>query len=140
VGVRLFGTSSLAYATSTVSGTPLTTGELLQRTVLMVLYIGWSMLGVAAVSLFLSTFTDSSLGAALGGLAVLVGSTVLVTLDAAGAVRDWLPTRYWLAWVDLFREPILWHDLQRGVAVQGVYIVVLLGAAWANFATRDVTS
>jgi ABC-2 type transport system permease protein len=140
VGVRLFGTSSLAYATATVSGTPLTTAELLQRTVLMVLYIGWSMLGVAAVSLFLSTFTDSSLGAALGGLAVLVGSTVLVTLDAAGAVRDWLPTRYWLAWVDLFREPILWHDLQRGVAVQGVYIVVLLGAAWANFATRDITS
>jgi ABC-2 type transport system permease protein len=140
VGVQLFGTSSLAYATSTVSGTPLTTAQLLQRTVLMVLYIGWSMLGVAAVSLFLSTFTDSSLGAALGGLAVLVGSTVLVTLDAAGGVRDWLPTRYWLAWVDLFRDPILWHDLQRGVAVQGVYIVVLLGAAWANFATRDVTS
>jgi ABC-2 type transport system permease protein len=140
VGVQLFGTSSLAYATATVSGTPLTTAELLQRTVLMVLYIGWSMLGVAAVSLFLSTFTDSSLGAALGGLAVLVGSTVLVTLDAAGGVRDWLPTRYWLAWVDLFRDPILWHDLQRGVAVQGVYIVVLLGAAWANFATRDITS
>jgi ABC-2 type transport system permease protein len=140
VGVRLFGTSSLSYATATVSGTPLTTAELLQRTVLMVLYIGWSMLGVAAVSLFLSTFTDSSLGAALGGLAVLVGSTVLVTLDAAGGVRDWLPTRYWLAWVDLFRDPILWHDVQRGVAVQGVYIVVLLGAAWANFATRDVTS
>jgi ABC-2 type transport system permease protein len=140
VGVQLFGTSSLAYATATVSGTPLTAGELLRRTVLMVLYIGWSMLGVAAVSLFLSTFTDSSLGAALGGLAVLVGSTVLVTLDAAGGVRDWLPTRYWLAWVDLFRDPILWHDLQRGVAVQGVYIVVLLGAAWANFATRDVTS
>ena len=140
VGVRLFGTSSLSYATATVSGTPLSTAELLQRTVLMVLYIGWSMLGVAAVSLFLSTFTDSSLGAALGGLAVLVGSTVLVTLDAAGGVRDWLPTRYWLAWVDLFRDPILWHDVQRGVAVQGVYIVVLLGAAWANFATRDVTS
>jgi ABC-2 type transport system permease protein len=140
VGVQLFGTSSLSYATSTVSGAPLTTAELLQRTVLMVLYIGWSMLGVAAVALFLSTFTDSSLGAALGGLAVLVGSTVLVTLDAAGAVRDWLPTRYWLAWVDLFRDPILWHDLQRGVAVQGVYIVVLLGAAWANLATRDITS
>ena len=140
VGVRLFGTSELSYATATVSGTPLSTAELLQRTVLMVLYIGWSMLGVAAVSLFLSTFTDSSLGAALGGLAVLVGSTVLVTLDAAGGVRDWLPTRYWLAWVDLFRDPILWHDIQRGVLVQGVYIVVLLGAAWANFATRDVTS
>ncbi len=142
VGVKLFGTGTLSsyYATTTVSGTPLTTAQLLERTALMVGYIGWSMLGVAAVSLFLSTLTDSSLGAALGGLAVLVGSTVLVTLDAAGGVRDWLPTRYWLAWVDLFRDPILWHDVQRGVAVQGVYIVILLGAAWANFATRDITS
>jgi ABC-2 type transport system permease protein len=142
VGVNLFGSNpaALTYATSTVSGTPLTTVQLLERTAGMIAYIGWSMLGVAAVSLFLSTFTDSSLGAALGGLAVLVGSTVLVTLDAAGAVRDWLPTRYWLAWVDLFRDPILWHDVQRGVLVQGFYIVVLLGAAWANFATRDVTS
>ena len=49
-----------------------------------------------------------------------------MTLDAA-SVRPYLPTRYWLAWVDLFRDPILWHDVRRGVLVQGVYAVVLLG-------------
>ncbi len=140
VGVSLLGNAPVEEATSTVSGTPLTTEQLLLRTLLMVGYIGWSMLGVASVSLFLSTLTDSPLAAALGGLAVLIGSTVLVALDAAQGVRDWLPTRYWLAWVDLFRDPILWRDVERGFAVQGVYIVVLLGAAWANFATRDVTS
>ena len=123
-----------------MSGTPLTAQELAVRTLLMVLYIGWSMLGVAALSLFLSTLTDSPLGAALGGLALLVSSTVLVTLDAADVVRDYLPTRYWLAWVDLFRDPILWRDVERGVLVQGVYVVVLLGMAWASFTTRDVTS
>ncbi len=140
VGVSLLGNASLEAVTTTVSGTPLTSQDLLVRTLLMVGYIGWSMLGVASVSLFLSTLTDSPLAAALGGLAVLIGSTVLVTLEAAESVRDWLPTRYWLAWVDLFRDPILWRDIERGVAVQGVYIVILLGAAWANFATRDVTS
>ena len=31
-------------------------------------------------------------------------------------------------------------DIERGILVQGAYIVVLLGAAWANFATRDITS
>lgn len=140
VGISLLGDASLELATTTVSGTPLTSQQLMVRTVMMVGYIGWSMLGVASVSLFLSTLTDSPLAAALGGLAVLIGSTVLVTLDAADSVRAWLPTRYWLAWVDLFRDPILWRDVERGVAVQAVYIVVLLGAAWANFATRDVTS
>jgi ABC-2 type transport system permease protein len=138
-GVGLLGTASAA-TTTTLSGTSLTTGDLAWRTVVMVLYIGWSMVGVAAVSLLLSTTTDSPLAAALGGLAVLVTSTVLVALDAAGAVRDYLPTRYWLAWVDLFRDPILWHDVTRGVLVQSGYVVVLLAAAWANFATRDVTS
>ena len=68
-------------------------------------------------------------------------SEVLVTLNAA-AVRSnpYLPTRYWLAWVDFFRQPILWRDIDRGFAVQGVYVLVLLGAAWANFATKDITS
>ena len=140
VGVAVLGTGQLATATTTVSGTPLTAGQLVLRTVLMIGYIGLSMLGVAAIVLFLSTLTDSPLAAALGGLAALVTSTVLVSIDAASSVRDWLPTRYWLAWVDLFRDPILWRDVERGVLVQGLYVVVLLGMAWANFATRDVTS
>ena len=139
VGTSLLGTAPIT-STTTVSGTPLTAQELAVRTLLMVLYIGWSMLGVAALSLFLSTLTDSPLGAALGGLALLVSSTVLVTLDAADVVRDYLPTRYWLAWVDLFRDPILWRDVERGVLVQGVYVAVLLGMAWASFTTKDVTS
>jgi ABC-2 type transport system permease protein len=140
VGVTVLGRNQLATTTISVSGTPLGTQQLLFRAVLMIAYIGWSMLGVASVSLFLSTLTDSALGAALGGLAALVGSTVLVALEAAGSVNDWLPTRYWLAWVDLFRDPILWHDVERGVLVQAIWIAVLLGMAWAAFTTRDVKS
>jgi len=136
VGTQLFGSAPL---TST-SGTSLTTTEASLRTVLAVAYVGWSMLGVAAVALFLSTTTDSPLGAALGAVALLVGSTVLVGLEAASSVRPYLPTRYWLAFVDLFRDPVLTRDLVRGVLLQGAYIVVFLGAAWAHFTTKDVTS
>lgn len=138
-GVTLLGTSG-ALTTTTLAGTALTPADLAWRTGVMVLYIGWSMVGLAAMSMLLSTITDSPIAAALGGLAVLVSSTVLVTLDAAGAVRDYLPTRYWLAWVDLFRDPVPWGDITSGVLVQTGYVVVLLGAAWANFTTRDVTS
>ncbi|MGG5261122.1 ABC transporter permease [Phycicoccus avicenniae] len=138
-GVTLLGTSG-TLTTTTLAGTALTPADLAWRTGVMVLYIGWSMVGLAAVSMLLSTMTDSPIAAALGGLAVLVSSTVLVTLDAAGAVRDYLPTRYWLAWVDLFRDPVPWGDITSGVLVQTGYVVVLLGAAWANFTTRDVTT
>ncbi|MEP6463648.1 MAG: ABC transporter permease subunit [Frankiaceae bacterium] len=137
VGTHLFGSHPLP---SLSGGPPLTGPAATSRILLTVGYVGWSMLGVAAVALFLSTVTDSSLGAALGALAVLVTSQVLVLLDAAAAVRPYLPTRYWLAFVDLFRAPILWHDVVRGVALQGVYVVVLLGFAWANFTTKDIKS
>jgi ABC-2 type transport system permease protein len=142
IGTRLFVPPPGAPPTvvTGLSGGTLTKEELAWRTLLVIVYIAWSMLGVASIALFLSTVTDSGLGAALGALAVLVMSQVLVTLDAASSVKAYLPTRYWLSWVDFFRDPILWRDVQRGVIVQGVYVVVLLAMAWANFMTRDVTA
>jgi ABC-2 type transport system permease protein len=122
-----------------VSGTTLTVHQLIGRTVLAIGYVTVSMCGVAAFALFFSTFTDSPLGATLGALAILVASTLLLTLDAAAPIAPYLPTRYWLAFVDLFRDPILWHDVLRGVLLQAAYVVVFLLAAWANFVTKDVT-
>ncbi len=136
VGVALFGSAEV----SSVSGTEFSTADATVRIVLTVLYVGWSMLGVASVALFLSTLTDSPLVAALGAVGVLVASTLLVTLEAAAAVQPYLPTRYWLAFIDLYRDPVLTRDLLRGVGLQAVYIGVFLAAAWANFTTKDVTS
>ena len=127
-------------AITSLSGTPLTTLELVERVLGAMAFITVSMLGVAAIAIFLSTLTDSALGAALGALATLVASEVLVTLNAATAVQPYLPTRYWLAWIDFFRQPIFWRDIQRGFGIQAVYVVVFLAAAWANFATRDITT
>jgi ABC-2 type transport system permease protein len=138
VGVSSSGLTSLA-ATS-LSGSGLTLTQILLRTLGAVAFIAISMLGVGAIALFLSTVTDSSLGAALGALAALVVSEVLVTLNSAAAVSPYLPTRYWLAWADFFRQPILWRSIERGFAVQAVYAAVFLAAAWAHFATKDVTS
>jgi ABC-2 type transport system permease protein len=125
---------------SSLSGSPLTPADILVRTLGAIAFIAVSMLGVGAIALFLSTLTDSSLTATLGALAALITSGVLVALNSAAAVSPYLPTRYWLAWVDFFRQPILWRDIERGFAIQGVYALVFLAAAWANFATKDITS
>ncbi|CAA9413629.1 ABC transporter permease [uncultured Nocardioides sp.] len=136
-GTLLLGDAPVA-ATTTVSGTTLTQQELILRTLLALAYAMLSMFGVASIALCLSTFVDAPLGAALGTLAVLVASTLLLTLDAADSIAPYLLTRYWLAFVDLFRDPILWRDVVRGALLQVVYVAVFLGIAWANFATKDV--
>ena len=140
VGRLLLGSQPISQAIVSVSGTSLTPGQIAWRVVLAVGYMAFSMLGVAAMAVLLSTLSDSPLTASLGALAFLVASSLLLTIDAAQALQPYLPTRYWLSFVDLFRDPILWSEVERGVALQAVYVVVLLGAAWASFTTKDITS
>ena len=149
-GRLLFGSKPAAVTSSgitttnvvaaSLSGTALTPADVLVRTAGVVAFIVVSMLGVGAIALFLSTLSDSALGATLGALAVLITSGVLVALNSASAISPYLPTRYWLSWVDFFRQPILWRGIDQGFEIQAVYVVVFVAAAWANFASKDITS
>jgi len=136
---RLLLGKAPANGTVSLSGSTLTQDELGWRTAVALGYVVICMLGVAAVALFLSTLTTSSIAAALGTVGVLIASTVLLGLDAAAALHPYLPTRYWLAFVDLFRDPVLWRDVQRGLIVQLSYLLVFTLAAWASFTTKDIT-
>jgi ABC-2 type transport system permease protein len=144
VGVALFGTGAEAVgqagAVTSLSGAHLEPADLALRLLAAVGYIVWSMLGFGTIALFFSTLSDSALGAALSALAVLIASSILETLDAAAPIKPYLPTNYWLSWIDFFRDPVLWHNIDRGLLLQAGYIVVFFCAAWANFGTKDVTS
>jgi ABC-2 type transport system permease protein len=144
VGVSLFGTGAQAVgqagAVTSLSGVTLGPLDLVLRLLGSVGYIIVSMLGFGSIALFFSTLTESGLGAALGALAVLITSSVLETLDAAASIKSFLPTNFWLAWIDFFRDPIFWHSIVHGLLLQAGYIAVFFGAAWANFATKDITT
>ncbi|HEY0453976.1 ABC transporter permease [Actinophytocola sp.] len=144
IGVLLFGTGAEAVgqpgAVTSLSGATLGPAELAARLLAAVGYIVVSMLGFGSIALFLSTLSDSALGAALAALAVLIASSILQTLDAADAIKPYLPTNYWLSWIDFFRDPILWDNINRGLLLQAGYVVVFFAASWANFGTKDITS
>lgn len=144
IGLVLFGTGAEAVgqagAVTSLSGATLGPAELAVRLLAAIGYIVVSMLGFGTIALFFSTLSDSALGAALSSLAVLIASSILETLDAADPLKPYLPTNYWLSWIDFFRDPVFWHNIDRGLLLQAGYIVVFFGAAWANFGTKDVTS
>lgn len=149
VGIAAFGLGGTGGGTAAVTGfgaVPSLSGpviepvDLVTRTILTVGYLALCMLTLGAVGIFFSTLTDSPLAAALGVLAVVVTSGSLQPLDAAGAIEQFLPTAHWLAWIDLFRDPILYDAVGRGALVQLGWIAVAFGAAWANLATKDITS
>ena len=52
----------------------------------------------------------------------------------------YLPTRYWLAFVDLFRQPILWRDIVRGVASSPSTSSFSSAPPGPTSATKDIKS
>jgi ABC-2 type transport system permease protein len=144
VGLVLFGTGAEAVGqaggATSLSGVTLGPGDLALRLVAAIGYIVVSMIGFGSIALFFSTLSDSAIGAALAALAVLIASSIMETLQAANAIKPYLPTNYWLSWIDFFRDPILWRNIDSGLVLQACYIVLFFGASWANFASKDITS
>ena len=145
VGVLAFGVGPDASLGGTggitsLSGVVLTPTQLAERTALTIAYLALCMLALGAVGLFFSTLTDSPLAAALGVLAFVVASTVLLPLDAAAAIRFYLPTRALAGLGRPLPRPDPLAAVRQGATVQAGYVLVAFGAAWANFATKDVTS
>ncbi|GAA4967310.1 ABC transporter permease [Pseudonocardia tropica] len=154
VGIAVFGTGTTTAAggltlppvdagpgsVASLSGTVIEPVDLATRTGLTVAYLALCMLTLGALGIFFSTLTDSPLAAALAVLAVVVTSASLQALDASAGFVDVLPTAHWLAWIDLYRDPVLYDAARTGAWVQAGWVAVAVGAAWANLATKDIAS
>jgi ABC-2 type transport system permease protein len=123
---------------TTLSGTTLPLMSGIVRIFGASLLVGASMLGLAAIGLFISTLTDAPVGAmaATAGVAVLSG--VLDAVPPLQAIHPWLLTHYWLSFGDVLRSPVLWTDIERNLGLQLVYVAVFASAAWARFGSKDV--
>jgi ABC-2 type transport system permease protein len=124
----------------TLSGPTLTVGEGLLRVVAAGGYVLLGVSGLAAIGVFVSTFTDAGLGAAAATLSIGIASQILDALSSLRAIHPYLPTHGWMAYADLFRSPVSWDAMGRGALLYIAYVVVFLTAALLAFGRRDVHS
>jgi ABC-2 type transport system permease protein len=110
------------------------------RLLLVAAYVAASMVVVGALGLFISTMTEVPIGAMAATLTLTIVSEVLDQIPQLSAVHPWLPSHYWLQWVDLLRDPMDTSGVGHGLLVSLGYVVVLLSLAWARFSGKDVTS
>jgi ABC-2 type transport system permease protein len=123
---------------TTLSGDTLPLTQGMWRISLAALVIGLSLLGLAAIGLFISTLTDVPVGAMAGtlGLFILVG--VLDALPQTSAIHGWLFTDHWLSYSDIMRTHIIWDGVTRNIGLQALYVVVFGSLAWARFTSKDI--
>lgn len=135
-GVAAFGWHPVVTPQFAVIGQ----GMAVAKLALSVLYVAWSMAGVIAFAVFLSTLANSPFASVIGGVGFAVVSEILDAIPAFGSVRYGLPTHYWQAWNGLFAFPATSGDMVRGALLQIPYAVVFFAAAYIWFARKDVLS
>jgi ABC-2 type transport system permease protein len=136
IGLVLFGGGDMTM----LSGSQIGFGQGLLRVVLASVYLAWCLASLGAVGLFVSTLTEQPIGAMVAILLFSTASFILDTIPQVAWLHPFLLTHNWLAFGDLFRDPIAWQTMSRGVYVAAAYVVVFWLAAWARFGSKDVTS
>ncbi|MFF9088915.1 ABC transporter permease [Streptomyces sp. NPDC014991] len=136
VGALLFPLGDL----TTISGTRISLAEGLGRALLIALVVAASLVGVAAVGLFVSTLTQSGIAAMATTVGLLITVQIVDQIPQLHALQPYLFPHYWLSFADLMRDPVYWDGLTRDLGLQALYAAVFGSAAWARFTTRDISA
>ena len=112
------------------------------RFLLAYLFAVWSMMTVASIALFFSSFVENAIGPIVATIGVLIVFMVLTVLplEIFDPIRDGLFTKHMILWQKVFNDPIPWDEIWKSVTVLGIYTGVSCVAAWAIFVRRDILS
>ncbi|MGX1756971.1 ABC transporter permease [Streptomyces lydicus] len=142
VALSALATGALLFPLGEVtllSGTSVSFGEGLLRALAIAVAVALSLIGVAAIGLFVSALTSSGIAAMATTVGLLITVQILDTLPQLHAIQPYLFPHYWLSFADLLRDPVYWDQLQKNLGLQALYALVFGSAAWARFTTRDIT-
>lgn len=110
------------------------------RLFLVALYVVACIAVIGALALFVSTMTEVPIAAMAATLTMTVVSEVLDSVPQLSAIHAYLPTHYWLAWIDMLRDPIRTGAMTNGLISAVIYAALFLSLAWARFTGKDVTA
>ncbi|WP_269853783.1 ABC transporter permease [Streptomyces sp. RPT161] len=123
-----------------ISGVTVSFSDGLLRAAVIAGVVAVSLIGIAALGLFISTLTDSGIAAMASTVGVLISVQIMDGVPQLHAIQPYLFSHYWLSFADLLRTPVMWDGLAKNLEVQALYAAVFGSAAWARFTTRDITA
>ena len=136
IGAALFPVGPVTLLSGDVISVP----ESLLRSALIALYVTVSLLGFAAIGLFISTLTDVPVGAMAATVVVSVVVQILNVLPQLEWLHPWLFSHYWLGFADLLRQPMDLGTFGDNALLQLGYIAVFGALAYGRFSTKDILS
>lgn len=134
IGAILFPLGRL----TTLSGFSISVGTGLGRVFESAGLVGVSMIGLAAIGLFISTLTEVGVGAMAGTLGAYIAVQIANSVPQVSVIHPELFVRHWSSFGDLFLSPPSYGSIEAGLLLQLCWAAVFLSAAWARFTTADI--
>jgi ABC-2 type transport system permease protein len=122
----------------TLSGTTVSIAYGLWLTFLTYGLILLGMMCLISLAALVSTFTNSSLTAAIVAMVIFIVLTILNGFSYFDFMKPYTFTAYSTTFLDLFRDPIYWHPIRNAVLTYAGTIAGATAAAWYIFGRRDI--
>jgi ABC-2 type transport system permease protein len=125
---------------TTLAGTTIPLSDGIMRALLIAVLVAASLVGIGALGLFISTLTDSGIGAMAATVGLLITVQIVDNIPQLHVVQPYLFPHYWLSFADILRDPVPWSGIGKNLGLQALYAAVFGSAAWARFTSRDITA
>lgn len=106
------------------------------------LFAMWTMITIASLSLFFSSFVENAIGPIVATMGVLILFSVVsvIPLQMFETVKPYLFTSYMNLWQQAFFEPMDWENIRTALICCGLYSCLSVFFAWLIFIKKDILS
>jgi ABC-2 type transport system permease protein len=113
-----------------------------ERFVLAYLFATVSIVTVASIAFFFSSFVENAIGPIVATMGVMIVFMVLTALpvEVLKTIREHFFTYHMDLWQRAFEDPIPWDQVRTSLAYFGAYSGAVVFGAWIVFVRKDVLS
>jgi len=102
----------------------------------------WSMMTVASIAFFASSFVENAIGPIVATMGLIIVFTILTFLpiEALDPARDYMFTYHMAVWQKAFEDPVPWSEIVRSLINLSLYTGGAFAGAWLVFLRKDILS
>jgi ABC-2 type transport system permease protein len=112
------------------------------RFLIAYLLAAWTMITIASLAFFFSSFVENAIGPIVATMGVLIVFTVIsvIPVELFEIPKRFLFTKHLNMWQQMFQNPIPWEEIKIGILFMGAWSLACVLSAWAVFVRKDILS
>lgn len=101
-----------------------------------------TMITIASISFFFSSFVENAIGPIVATMGLLIVCTVITVMpvEMFDIFKKFLFTKYLDIWQKIFLDPIPWSEIKVGMMYMTSWTLAAVLGAWGVFVRKDILS